>query len=187
MTTAAAPLDPPTVEEPTGDIAPDKPKRRRSGTSGAERARRAKANGAAPVDKKPRAPQQRTRAPRLGPRIEAAHVVVGGVFAHATPLRQTGAQLAKVAGPAGDFWEQAAAQNPRIREIWERFLTTGLMMQGLAIYAPVVVVMLGELRVIPPAMAAGLVGAMGGMAPAPAAAPGSAPPVNVVDLPPRDA
>lgn len=130
-----------------------KPRRRRaSGTSGAERARRAKAAAEGTAPKSP--PRKRTGQPKIADGMAQLYTMVGlavgmvpsgqavavpaGVPAGVSVTAVVGTQLVANAGAIGAAWEEAAKNDPRVRDALEKLLTVSTFGQIIAAHLPVV-------------------------------------------------
>lgn len=158
---AMAPADP----DPTPDRPPVKPKSRRSGTSGAARARAAKA-AAGGATAAPRA-RTRTTAPKLAEGIAQLYVM-GGVALAVVPTGPAVAGPGTVAGQSisgvvgmelvaqsaaiGKAWEDAAKNDPRIRDALEKLLTVSTFGQIVAAHLPVLLAGLVAGGAAPPSL-----------------------------------
>lgn len=143
------------------DQAPRLGRRKRSGTSGAERARRAKAGtSSSSTPPKARAPRARAAAPKIADGMAQLYVMAGmaatmvptGPAAHDPSVsvsQATGQALVANAGGIGAAWEQAAKDDPRIREALERLLSVSTYGQIVAAHLPVVMVGMGAAGAIP--------------------------------------
>lgn len=143
-------------DAPVRDGVPSTGKRRksRSGTSGAERARRAKAaGGGTAAPSKPRAPRTSAKRPNIAAGMAQLYVMVGmgvsmipGPPAVAGPGKAAGATVTGVVGhelvansqSIGAAWEQAAKDDPRIREALEKLLSVSTFGLIAAAHLPVV-------------------------------------------------
>lgn len=146
-----AKLGPP-VEDATPDEAPVTKKRRRSGTSGAERARRAKAAGeTATAAPKPRAASSRTRKPAIAAGMAQLYTMAGmavsavpsgpavaGPRAGASITSVVGLELVANAANIGAVWEKAAQEDARIRDALEKLLAVSTFGQIIAAHVPVI-------------------------------------------------
>lgn len=157
---------PATDAPPAEDSAPVKGRRRRSGTSGAERARRAKAEQEkATGTTTPRARTTRKAAPKIAEGMAQLYTYAGlGVAAvpgppavaafgaGATVTGVVGQQLVANAGAIGAAWEQAAKDDPRIREALEKLLTVSTLGAIVAAHAPVILAAFAAAGKVPPAL-----------------------------------
>lgn len=151
---------------PEFDAAP-KPKRKRSGTSGAERARRAKAAGGTSAPKTPRAPRSSSRraAPKIADGMAQLYVmgglamsfvpsgpaVAGPLAGQATITGAAGQAMVANAQTLGGVWEQAAKDDPRIREAIEKLLTVSTLGVIVTAHMPIVLAGLCAAGAVPEA------------------------------------
>jgi len=173
---AAAAADPETARildalAAGGDAAEDKApttgRRKRSGTSGAERARRAKAAGpSVSAPKAPRAPRvSAAKRPNIAQGMAGLYTMVGvgasmvptgaavagpGKAAGQSIGQVVGAELVGQSAGLGAMWEQAAKDDPRIREALEKLLAVSLVGQIITAHVPILLAGLVAAGAAPP-------------------------------------
>jgi hypothetical protein len=168
----------PPIETPEPIDAPAKARRKRSGTSGAERARRAKdAAGTATAAPKPRARAPRRTAPAIGAGmanlytmagmavafVPSGPAVAGSGFDGQTITGAVGSSMVANSAQLGAVWEKAAKDDPRIREALEKLLAVSTVGQIVAAHVPLVMAGMIAAGAVP----AHVLAAMSADAPAP--------------------
>jgi hypothetical protein len=160
-------LDQLAADKVSEDKAPVTGRRKRSGTSGAERARRAKADAPA-GSSAPRATRPATTrkaAPKIAERMAGMYAMAGiGVSmvptgpAVAGPGKDAGQSIGQVVGLSlvgqsealGKMWEDAAKDDPRVREALEKLLAVSLVGQIITAHVPIVLAGLVAAGAAPP-------------------------------------
>lgn len=168
----------PVVELPRDEPPARAGRKSRSGTSGAERRRRAKGEGTTASTSPDAAPKRaasgRTTTARkapLAPRVEQLYTMLGlGVsFAPAPWAQPVGLAIGAQAADCAAAWDQLAKENPRVREALERLLTASAVGTLLAAHVPIILAAVGG------KVSAGGIGGLVVPFPAPAGPVGDAP------------